>query len=164
MVKKISTLDIVHRRLFNNYVVKIATPPFGTSYRLMPWDSDERTIDVPRTSGSIWFWVFLNGDPIHIATATFAADDLVVRCDAIHVAKLHRRKGIATKLYRLASSIFQAKIVPSDVLQEDGIRFWRGRSAIYSWSAGWAEGRRIFYGFGFLALLRWFASTFVRNP
>ena len=90
---------------------------------------DDRSIAVPRESGSVWFRVWAKGERL-AATATFAADRNAVRCDGIDVEVPYRLKGIATVLYHLASRMFAAPVIPSDVQSEDARAFWGGRSEI----------------------------------
>ncbi|VTO17790.1 hypothetical protein [Brevundimonas vancanneytii] len=90
---------------------------------------DSRAIDLPKELGSIWFEVF---DPVGAwaATATFACGEGVVRCDLIEVERPHRRQGIATVVYILASKIFDAPVVPASVRSDDALAFWAGRTEI----------------------------------
>lgn len=94
------------------------------------WENDDRSLDVPNVSGSVWCRVFERGNESQIAYAFFAADADVVRCDDVHVDEPHRRKGIANFLYRLAAFLFEAPVVPSDRLLDDGEKFWHGRTEI----------------------------------
>jgi len=54
----------------------------------------------------------------------------MVRCDLIAVQEPHRRKGIATVVYELASEIFDAPVVPATVQSDDARAFWAGRTEI----------------------------------
>lgn len=104
--------------------------PPGFPYQESHWENDDRSLDVLNVSGSVWCRVFERGKEVQIAYAHFAADGNVVRCDDVHVDERHRKKGIATFLYRLAASLFEAPIVPSNRLLNDGERFWHGRTQI----------------------------------
>lgn len=92
---------------------------------------DDRTIAVPKAPGSVWFEVW---DPQNALAAhvTFAAEGQSVRCDGIEVEQPHRRKGIATALYQLASEIFAGPVVPAQVQTIEAKMFWNGRSQISS--------------------------------
>jgi hypothetical protein len=91
---------------------------------------DDRTIVVPLSSGSIWFDVFDTPSRDSIAQAVFAADDDLVRCDSIYVAEGHEERGIADRLHRLASRVFDAPVVPDEYLTEEEQRFWGDRTSI----------------------------------
>lgn len=90
---------------------------------------DEKSIDVPKSFGSIWFqlWTWEGGS---VAQATFAADADAVRCDTITVHPTYRLRGIATRLYEAASESFQGPVVPSENQTPDAVAFWRGRKQI----------------------------------
>lgn len=109
-------------------VAELLPPEFP--YTQSKWENDDRSLAVPKTSGSAWFRVFEVGSETQIAYAFFAADSEVVRCDDVHVDSQHRLKGIANFLYCLAACIFEAPVVPSDRLLEDGKMFWKGRTEI----------------------------------
>jgi hypothetical protein len=107
---------------------RTASPPGETDARIRD-RFDSRTIELPKELGSIWFEVF---DPAGAwaATATFAGGEGVVRCDLIEVERPHRRQGIATVVYMLASRIFDAPVVPASVRSDDAVTFWAGRTEI----------------------------------
>lgn len=84
---------------------------------------------MPKSFGAIWFDVstWQGG---FVAQATFAADADAVRCDTITVNPAHRRKGVATSLYEIASEMFQGPVVPSDNQTAEAEAFWGGRTEI----------------------------------
>ena len=89
---------------------------------------DDRAIAVPNELGSVWVTVYSHEDKSSIAAvATFAATNDSVRCDSVEVNLTHRRRGVATPLYDLASKVFELPIVPSDTLSEDAKAFWSNR-------------------------------------
>ena len=85
---------------------------------------DPRAITVPNTAGAIHILIETQDRKHIVATAVFAADEDVVRCDSIDVMPDFRRQGVATGLYKLASRIFRAPVVPSDNQTEDAKAFW----------------------------------------
>lgn len=90
---------------------------------------DDRSIPLPKVLGSVWFEVWEPGGGL-VAQATFAGGAATVQCDGIDVDADHRRKGIATAVYNIASSIFAAPVVPAAVQTADAKVFWNGRSQI----------------------------------
>lgn len=125
----ITKSSIVQCNLTANFGVQIARVPKGYDFRSTFWECDDRSIQVANTSGSVWMKVFEPHNKSPIAWATFAADHQVVRCDTIEVEYQHRRKGIATALYVIASCIFEAPVIPSDDLSQDSRLFWAGIAA-----------------------------------
>lgn len=99
-------------------------------YDQSKWENDDRSLGVPNVSGSLWCRVYERGSNTQVAYAIFAADADVVRCDDVNVDKKHRYEGIATFLYRLAAFLFEAPVVPSNRLLDDGEKFWHGRTKI----------------------------------
>lgn len=91
---------------------------------------DDRSIAVAKTMGSVWIDVVDRATGGHAATAVFAADALVVRCDTVDVMQDYREKGVANAMYKIASRIFAAAVVPSDNLSPAAERFWRYRTRI----------------------------------
>jgi hypothetical protein len=91
---------------------------------------DDRSIDVPHDNGSVWIEVRDPEKGELVAIAVFGADAKVVRCDTVEVTLHYRRKGVATALYRLASSLFKAPVVPTDNLSADAVAFWGQQSEI----------------------------------
>ena len=109
-------------------VAELLPPRFP--YQQSNWENDDRSLEVPNVSGSIWIRAYERGKTAQVAYAFFEGDADLVRCDDVNVDEIHRRQGIATFLYRLASFLFEAPIVPSDRLLEDGVKFWRHRAKI----------------------------------
>lgn len=130
MVKSIQHPEIRQGAFLEDYGCEIALIPQGFPYQQAPWDSDDRSISVPNTSGSLWFRVYPRSGQMPIAAATFAADAAVVRCDSIEVEELHRRRGIAKHAYLLAACIFEAPVVPSSTQLPGGLLFWRNRTSM----------------------------------
>lgn len=130
VVAGIDVPRIVHFDLDNGYVVKIAFVPYG-----LPDDHawrglyDDRLIAVPAMAGSVWMTLFTAEDQRCAGAATFAADALAVRCDTITIGLPFRRRGLASRLYELAGSLFEASVVPGALLSADAIAFWRARLA-----------------------------------
>ena len=87
-------------------------------------DYDPRSIAVPQTSGAVWFRVLVAGMDRYIGHATFAADEIAVRCDTIDISPSHKRKGIATALYDYVEEIFDALTQPSELRTEQARLFW----------------------------------------
>jgi len=112
------------------YNVDVECLPPNFPYTESRWEYDDREIAVPKSFGSMWCKVFEPANEIPVAHAVFAADDTAVRCDSVHVDAVHRRRGIADQLYQLAACLFDATVVPSDRLLDDGELFWEGRSEI----------------------------------
>lgn len=90
---------------------------------------DNRTIELPKDLGSIWFEVFDRSGG-WAGSATFAGGDGAVQCDLIQIEPAHRCKGIATLLYQIASSTFEAPVIPSITQSDEAKAFWAGRSQI----------------------------------
>ena len=105
-----------------------AVPPDLSTNHFARDFADDRSICVPKTSGSVWFNVFMVGSGNPIASAVFACDSSVVRCDTVEVVPDCQRQGIASALYHQASAIFDAPNAPSDNLTSDGHAFWNARS------------------------------------
>jgi predicted GNAT family acetyltransferase len=114
----------------DEYRLTLVVVPSGLAAQ-DPWrdDHDDRSVAVPHGDGSAWLTVRTRDDRL-VAQAVFGAEGSVVRCDTITVMDAFRRQGIATRLYKLASAIFEAPVVPSALLIEDGPAFWQGRSQI----------------------------------
>jgi len=112
-------------------VVKI--PPGLASTHPARERCDDRSIHVPKSAGSVWIEVWTSTGASLAASATFAADAEAVRCDTVDVMPDYRRLGIATVLYRLASELFEAPVVPSETLSEDARLFWGRRTSITSY-------------------------------
>ena len=91
---------------------------------------DDRSIDVAKTMGSIWFYVKDGASDAMVATAVFAADELVVRCDTVEVKPAYQKSGVARAIYQIASREFVAPVVPSAVLSPDAVRFWGVKTQI----------------------------------
>lgn len=89
----------------------------------------EGSIEVPKSFGAIWFDVSTRQGGF-VAQATFAADADAVRCDTITVSEAHRKKGVATSLYEIASDMFQGPVIPSDNQTSDAVGFCGGRTQI----------------------------------
>ena len=87
--------------------------------------NDDRTVDVPKSNGTLWFNVNLETKPV--AHAVFGAGDIHVRCDSVDVEKAHQSKGLATEMYDRASRFFGMDVVPSDNLSVEAERFWEAR-------------------------------------
>lgn len=45
----------------------------------------------------------------------------------VQVVKKYRRKGVATRIYDFVENKFKIKLEPSDVLELDGLSFWKNR-------------------------------------
>jgi hypothetical protein len=106
----------------------VALPPnTGCSHS---YDSsfDDRSVDLPKSWGTIWFRVRDTTCGGHIGHATFAASPLSVICDTIHIDDDHRRRGIATQLYDLAEKVFAVPAVPSHILSDEAEAFWAKRN------------------------------------
>jgi GNAT superfamily N-acetyltransferase len=107
----------------------ILVPPNSLEMGFGGEDLDSRSIDVPKSNGSIWFRVYtLEIEKVFVAHATFAASAETVQCDTISVMEKYRRQGVATVLYDLAAEVFEGEVVPSNNLTEEAIRFWENRS------------------------------------
>lgn len=130
MLKRIAEVAARYEILAEVYTVEIVALPAGFPYQEAPWDFDDRSIEIPNKAGSLWLHVFIEDRSSIVAYAIFAGDDDVVRCSDIHVAEGHRRKGLATSLYQMAASFFEAPIVPSRMLLNDGALFWGKRTQI----------------------------------
>lgn len=117
-------------RVLDGYEFQIAMLPPNFPYRDAPWEYDDRGINIPKNSGSLWFRICTVTDSAPVGQATFAADDTAVRCETITVDEDHRGKGIASHVYTCAACIFDAPVVPSGTLLDGGERFWRGRTSI----------------------------------
>ena len=130
MVKAITEAAVWSGKLLGGYEFEVGLVPAGLPYQQAPWESDDRSIAVPNTSGSLWFRITPTGHETQVAIATFAADDAVVRCDTIDVELPHRRKGIADHVYRIAVCIFEAPVIPSGTQLPGGALFWQGRASI----------------------------------
>jgi hypothetical protein len=120
-------------KLSLGYCMRITEVPAGLpvehDYREL---FDENTIGVPRTMGSVWFHVY--GAPAFTSCdglAVFAADLTSVQCDNIEVEPTHRNKGLATAMYKIASYIFDAPVVPSSTQLFGGQLFWARKTQIY---------------------------------
>lgn len=130
---KISEPEELEGEILPSFVFKVVKIPAG----LADTDPireryDDRSIEVPKSAGSIWVEVRTSTDASLAAWATFAADDREVRCDTVDVMPDYRRLGIANALYQLASELFEAPVVPSDTLSEDARLFWGARRVITS--------------------------------
>ncbi|MCB2402263.1 MULTISPECIES: GNAT family N-acetyltransferase [Rhizobium/Agrobacterium group] len=90
-------------------------------------DYDPRSIAVSQTSGAVWFRVLEARTDRYIGHATFAADEIAVRCDTIDISPSHKRKGIATALYDYVEDIFDALTQPSELRTEEARLFWDNR-------------------------------------
>jgi hypothetical protein len=91
---------------------------------------DDRSIEVPKSHGSLWCDVQLKSDGSFVGKAVFAADDEVARCDTVDVMPEYRRRGLAAALYQLAADIFEVPVVPTDLRSDDAIAFWGERTEI----------------------------------
>ena len=131
MTTPIVELDRLEGPLRSGFKVVVVKVPPG-----LPLDHrcrelyDDRSVRVPCEAGTIWCTVQAPDGADGVACATFAADSESVRCDTIDVTPEYRRKGIANALYDLASSVFGAAVIPSDLLTDDGRRFWGTRTKI----------------------------------
>ena len=131
MTTPISTTQQWTLKVLERYDATITEVPFG----LAPHDPvresfDDRSNGVPHDMGSAWIEI---RDPVKselVATSVFGADAKVVRCYTVEVTLAYRRKGIATALYQLASCIFEAPVVPSDILSDDAAAFWGKQTEI----------------------------------
>lgn len=93
---------------------------------------DDRSIAVDKTMGSVWIDVVDPADDAIVATAVFAADAQAARCDTVDVMPPYREKGVATALYKVASRVFDAPVVPSGLLSDEAKLFWGAKTQI-SW-------------------------------
>ncbi len=112
------------------YRIEVYCIPPGPTANVRVRDRfDNRMIDLPMDFGSIWFEVF---DPSGgwAGSATFAGGDGAVQCDLIQIEPAHRCRGIATILYQIASSTFEAPVIPSATQSYEAKAFWAGRSQI----------------------------------
>ncbi|WBO24320.1 hypothetical protein [Sphingomonas abietis] len=91
---------------------------------------DDRSIDIDNTMGSVWIDVVDPENDAVVATAVFAADAQAVRCDTVDVMLPYREKGVATALYRIASRVFDAPVVPSGLLSDEAQLFWGVKTQI----------------------------------
>jgi hypothetical protein len=130
MVKAIQHLELRRGDFLDDYECEVAFIPLGLPFHEAPWESDDRSISVANTSGSLWFRIYPKGSETPIAIATFAADADVVRCDSINVDEAHRRRGIANHAFWLAACFFEAPVVPSSTQLSGGQLFWHGRTSI----------------------------------
>lgn len=130
MVARIDVPRTMSFDLDNGYAVEIAFVPYG-----LPDDHalrglyDDRSIAVSAMAGSLWMTLFTADDQRCVGAATFAADASAVRCDSIIIGLRFRRRGLASCLYELAGSLFEAPVVPGALLTGDAIAFWRARLA-----------------------------------
>lgn len=129
-MKPVSEIRAWEQVVDNGCRIEVVEIPVGTPYQATRWDYDDREIMVPKSSGSLWMRVCRENSVELVATATFAADKFVARCNSVFVTPGFRRAGLATYLYYLASERFDARIVPSNLLLKDGATFWSNRSAI----------------------------------
>ena len=107
MTKPITEASELSGDLLEGYHLEAALVPPAYPYHLARWESDDRSISVAKTMGSMWCRVHAGDPDSFIAIATFAADDVAVRCDTIDVDAAHRCKGIATALYKVAACTFE---------------------------------------------------------
>ena len=110
-------------------IVINAIPPATGDNHPFPENLDDRSIGVPKTHGSVWARVYDQQNNI-VGHATLASDGVAGRCDTIEIDKQHRRKGLATKIYKIASHVFGCPIVPSDTLTQDAKNFWGNQTHI----------------------------------
>lgn len=130
VTKVILKPEILRIGFLADYDCEIGFVPYHFPYQKAPWESDDRSVSVPKTSGSLWFRIYPTGTNSLVAQATFAADSCVVRCDSIEVAPPHRRKGIANQAYLLAACAFDAPVIPSGEQSELSRLFWQNRTFI----------------------------------
>jgi hypothetical protein len=130
MVKAIVEAVVLSGPLFDDYRIEVAQVPSGLSYLEAPWDCDDRSVKLPKSSGTLWFRVFVGDSETVIAHAVFAADNAVARCNSIDVDERHRRREIASHLYRCAACFFDAPVVPSGTTLPGGKLFWGSRTSI----------------------------------
>lgn len=125
MTLKITIPTMYEEHFAPRYQVTVTElPPDLTSTHPLTGILDPRSIKVPKTAGSIHLLLETQDRKHTVATAVFAAVEDVVRCDSIDVMPDYRRQGVATGLYRLASRIFRAPVVPTDNQTEDAKAFW----------------------------------------
>lgn len=123
--------DQLSVKLPQGYVATVTKIPLGLDTQHPMRDCfDDRSIAVANQMGAIWCHVEDHATGVLVATAVFAADAQVVRCDTVDVAKGYQKKGVATAIYKIASSIFAAPVVPSGNLSPDAKLFWGTKTQI----------------------------------
>lgn len=135
MPNEIESLEFRNGQLgaTSEYLLQIVLSPPGTgSSNQHGCQIDDRSISVANTLGSLWMWVYVEGSLSPIAHAVFAATPESTQCDSVWVDENHRRKHIATALYKHAESIFGVNAHPSDNLADDAVKFWSNRKGTNS--------------------------------
>ncbi|TCR89889.1 hypothetical protein EV561_104110 [Rhizobium sp. BK376] len=102
------------RRIVPGYYVDIVTVPSN-----LPLNHparrvyDDRSIEVPKTNGSIWLTIKSHFGKGHIGIAVFAAgeDSVICECIDITVNNPHIRKSISWWLYLFAEDYFNFPVV-----------------------------------------------------
>ena len=120
---------LMKRPNFQQWILAEALPP-KFCYLVSPWETDDRSIGVPKTSGSLWLNVFERAEKPPVAYAVFAGDSQNVRCDDIHVDRNLRRQGLASFLYKVAADFFEAIIIPSNTQLPGGQSFWKNQREV----------------------------------
>ncbi len=109
----------------------VGIPPDLPSRDIHRDQYDDRTFHVCHTMGTIWFKVYNVEDGKFVGHAEFGSDSVAVRCDTVTIEASFRRNGVASALYELASYIFNAPVVKSNILSQDAVDFWSGRTEIF---------------------------------
>jgi hypothetical protein len=108
----------------------VGIPPNLPSRDIHRDQYDDRTFQVCHTMGTLWFTVFNVADGKFVGHAAFGADSSAVRCDTISIETNFRRNGVASALYELASCIFEAPVIKSNILSQDAHSFLSNRTEI----------------------------------
>lgn len=133
MTRAITSARRFEEKLPQGYAAIVTIVPAGLATQdPLRERHDDRSIDVDKTMGSVWIDVVDPADDAMVATAVFAADARVVRCDTVDVMPAYREKGVATALYKIASHVFDAPVVPSGLLSDEAKLFWGAKRQI-SW-------------------------------
>lgn len=133
MVQRIESPEMItiSAGLPEGYTASLVVVPFGLQTD-EPWrqELDDREISVPKTYGSAGFTIFTKDGRQVVGVGVFAADANGVQCDHIEVVCDHTEKGIATWMYRTASSLFDAPVYPSPHRSPKSLAFWGNKKFI----------------------------------
>ncbi|MEL7831333.1 hypothetical protein AAG604_04145 [Citromicrobium bathyomarinum] len=131
MTRAITTARRFQETLPQGYAAIVTLIPAGLdSQDPLRESHDDRSIDIDKTMGSVWIDVVNPADDAMIAMAVFAADAQAVRCDTVNVMPPYRKKAVATALYKIASRVFDAPVVPSGLLSDEAQMFWGVKTQI----------------------------------
>lgn len=104
--------------------------PAGENINEGIWKIDVESMGVPATNGHLYFRVTSADDGEWVARAAFGAGDRSVQCCMIDVSEEYRGRGIARAMYRWASCLFAAPVLPSEERTALAMDFWKDRTAI----------------------------------